>query len=556
MDSNRMSDFREAVADGLERAADRMYNSGFLDEERRYRDAATRIRAGLSLEETQALERRMLTDPQAALLHRLSALAAQGEYDSPDPVVLTDIESSANQSLSPAATSQTVDPYTDVVGPENLDPFTGVIPQTNEGPPNTSGPASAGGLQYVGWSYQNGFLYEIYQGDDGQLYSYPFSGPMPKGFQQQTPPAPQAQPSPPPSPAPSQPTNLLNIAMQEAVGPYNPTAVTPASFNISDVLAGSDWASLLNNSVTPVSNISDVLAGSDWASSLNPQNSSPAPLSNDQPGALAQILSGTYAESVLQVQLMNQGQVPGSFVSPVPPNDYLFNPNATSLAGATLLGSHSPNTEVLQAQQMELAASMFPVVGAVSTWMHPHSSSFAKGIAVVGAVASVLPLVSELTELGNLPELGSLSTEENAFYVSHNPKFYGQGAANATEIESTLGGRGVYQLVGDHPPDLPGQTVVRVGEGDMLVRYASHAHGLDQRIWRGFQVIANDEGLSQRLSLEGDIGLSEDLLLSGEPSSLYKLLGNFSLGDFAEAGYNVPRFTLLNPALYPSARLR
>ena len=56
-----MSDFREAAADRFERAADRMYNSGFLDEERSFRDAAAQIRAGLSLEETQALEQRMLT---------------------------------------------------------------------------------------------------------------------------------------------------------------------------------------------------------------------------------------------------------------------------------------------------------------------------------------------------------------------------------------------------------------------------------------------------------------------------------------------------------------
>jgi hypothetical protein len=106
-----MSDLREAVADRFERAADRMYNSGFLDEERRYRDAAARIRAGLSFEETQELERRMLTGPQPGLLHRLSALAAQGEYDAPGPEslqealnqpVLTDVESGANQLLSTA----------------------------------------------------------------------------------------------------------------------------------------------------------------------------------------------------------------------------------------------------------------------------------------------------------------------------------------------------------------------------------------------------------------------------------------------------------------------
>jgi hypothetical protein len=78
-----MSDLREAVADRLDRAADRMCNSGSFDEEHRYRSAAAAIRAGLSLEETQKLERRLLIDPQPGMMYRLSALAAPGEYDNP-----------------------------------------------------------------------------------------------------------------------------------------------------------------------------------------------------------------------------------------------------------------------------------------------------------------------------------------------------------------------------------------------------------------------------------------------------------------------------------------
>lgn len=86
-----MPDLSNEIADRLDRAADRMSNSGFLDEERRYRRAAARIRAGLSPEETQKLERQMLIDPQPAMLHRLDALAAPGEYDDPDaPGVDTD----------------------------------------------------------------------------------------------------------------------------------------------------------------------------------------------------------------------------------------------------------------------------------------------------------------------------------------------------------------------------------------------------------------------------------------------------------------------------------
>jgi hypothetical protein len=79
-----MLDDRETVADRLERAADRMSNSGFLEEERRIRNAVTRIRAGLSYQETRKLEQKLLLDPQPDMLYRLSALAAAGEYDTDD----------------------------------------------------------------------------------------------------------------------------------------------------------------------------------------------------------------------------------------------------------------------------------------------------------------------------------------------------------------------------------------------------------------------------------------------------------------------------------------
>ena len=134
-----MSDFRETVADRLERAADRMYNAGFLVEERRYRDAAAEIRAGLSLEETQALERRMLTDPHPGLLHRLSALAAPGEHDDPgaetqtppDEPILTAVPNGLSDSFDSAlgawisytgVSGQDVNSFT---GNQNTDPFTG-----------------------------------------------------------------------------------------------------------------------------------------------------------------------------------------------------------------------------------------------------------------------------------------------------------------------------------------------------------------------------------------------------------------------------------------------
>lgn len=142
-----MSDFREEVAGRLERAADRMYNSGFLDEERRYRDAAADIRAGLSLEGTQALERQLLTGREPGFRNRLTALAAQGEYDGPggddssaagsavgdalDEPDLTEMESGASQLLSTAASTGLSDPYGSAQGgwvssAQSVDPYTAV----------------------------------------------------------------------------------------------------------------------------------------------------------------------------------------------------------------------------------------------------------------------------------------------------------------------------------------------------------------------------------------------------------------------------------------------
>jgi hypothetical protein len=168
-----MSDFRETIADRLERAADRMYNAGLLDEERSYRDAAALVRGGLSLEETRAIEQRMLSGQMPRLVNRLTALAAQGEYDggggsegegstasatgeaAAEPV-LTEVESGASQLLSTApstglsnpfnsaqggwmSSAQTVNPYTAVPGTggddwsaytngQNVDSYSGVAP--------------------------------------------------------------------------------------------------------------------------------------------------------------------------------------------------------------------------------------------------------------------------------------------------------------------------------------------------------------------------------------------------------------------------------------------
>jgi hypothetical protein len=151
---------------------------------------------------------------------------------------------------------------------------------------------------------------------------------------------------------------------------------------------------------------------------LNPQGgSSPQPSSASPPGAIYQILSGTFADSVLQTQLASEGLVPGPFVSPTAPNDYLFNPNATSIVEAMILGSHSPNTALTHAQQLEYTASQIPVLGSIGTWLNPRSGGVAKGIALVGGLASALPLAPGIGSLGKelagplAEELSALATE-------------------------------------------------------------------------------------------------------------------------------------------------
>ena len=159
-----------------------------------------------------------------------------------------------------------------------------------------------------------------------------------------------------------------------------------------------------------------VISSNHRKSSPAPLSNSLVPLSNDQPGRITQILSGTYAESVLQTQLGNQGRVQGNLVSSFPPYEKLFNPNATTLVGASLLATHSQNTELSQAEQLQLVATLTPGVSTVATWINPHSGWFAKGVSVLG----LLPLASVvakpvLTQLGSLSaeagELGRFSSE-------------------------------------------------------------------------------------------------------------------------------------------------
>ena len=140
------------------------------------------------------------------------------------------------------------------------------------------------------------------------------------------------------------PTNsdqALTQAIQQAVGPNDPNlSNTEQPADVSEVLSGTDWMSLLNPqtsqptpAVTPsiIQPESSTTQQPGWGggpndpmtdrmmSLLNPQASSPTPVNDSQPGVINQILSGTYAKSVLQTQLSSQGLTPGYFVNPFPP---------------------------------------------------------------------------------------------------------------------------------------------------------------------------------------------------------------------------------------------
>jgi hypothetical protein len=281
-----------------------------------------------------------------------------------------------------------------------------VTPSVNESPANPGGAATVGGSSASGWYLSANTLFTFSTDGDGNPVVNEFVGPLPLDIQQQIDAASTASTATIPSSAPAAKTSstatpnpqiqqvttnqdMLLKAIQDAVG--SPTPLTPAQ----------------------PGNISDVLSGSDWAALLNPLDSSLAPVSNSQTSLIAQVLSGTYEESVLQAQLSSQGSAPGSFASPSAPYDYLFNPNATSLTEAMLLASRSPNAQLLQADEIQLWVSMLPIIGPVSTWMNPRSGSFAKGVAAVGLAASVLPLGSELSRLGAGlgPELETLGPE-------------------------------------------------------------------------------------------------------------------------------------------------
>jgi hypothetical protein len=151
-----------------------------------------------------------------------------------------------------------------------------------------------------------------------------------------------------------------------------------------------------------------------------PRGTSTVPSAADQQSVFHQVLSGTYAASILQRQLASQGRAPGVFVSPNPPFDLLFSPNAQTLGEAQLLASRPGNTELERALGLQATVSNLPILGSVATWMNPNSGRFGKGLAVVGGVLSVVPLGAELGAMlkESVAELAALLEELGLVSVS------------------------------------------------------------------------------------------------------------------------------------------
>jgi hypothetical protein len=71
------------IADRIDRAADRLRFAGQIADAEACSNAASRIRAGMSIEQARAIEAQLLPGVSTAVRTRLSALSGSGEYDGP-----------------------------------------------------------------------------------------------------------------------------------------------------------------------------------------------------------------------------------------------------------------------------------------------------------------------------------------------------------------------------------------------------------------------------------------------------------------------------------------
>jgi hypothetical protein len=107
------------VAGRLTRAADRARNAGDFAQEQRLLRAAAKVRAGMALAEAEVLEHDLLFGPKDKVVHRLSALAAAGEYDTPAPAPTPDPEPDPTPDPQP---DPTPDPQPDPTPDPQPDP--------------------------------------------------------------------------------------------------------------------------------------------------------------------------------------------------------------------------------------------------------------------------------------------------------------------------------------------------------------------------------------------------------------------------------------------------
>jgi RHS repeat-associated protein len=107
----------------------------------------------------------------------------------------------------------------------------------------------------------------------------------------------------------------------------------------------------------------------------------------------------------------------------------------------------------------------------------------------------------------------------------------------------------LYQLV-----DEQGDPVY-IGESmDIYSRIQSHADTKEYN-WRGLQIISDEFAKPNGLALEQTLSEgNEELILSRESGSLYKLGGNWDPSDLSLGKPIIPTQTFLNPRYYPSAR--
>jgi hypothetical protein len=453
IDTVMNNDLLSKIADRLDRNADRLRFTGKIADAEAASQAASRIRAGMSAEEAQVIEAHFLPGISNAIRTRLSALSGSGEYDGGSAATSDQPGGASTLSLNSPDLPPAGQPGQASMGMETIsenmqyaaalsqdsyvEPYSGVQYPTNplltdpmNGSPSPYYPAGRSVNSYVAnpsaalTTRQTPDLYSAFQNfnafaapgrfDSSLSPFFPGSGGRVDTSQWL---ASNGPITPPPESIDSGNGSIyMPVSVLQGQTPIDMvTRNGEQDVHYQITIDGVTYDAYFNDSSTQIPlNMVELVPSSSQAfwnvtAPAPPQPAQPIPAAPASlSGAISQILSGTYANSVLQRQLSSQGQ--GFYVSPSPDHDLLFNPNATSLVDAMLLASHSPNTALSGAYGAQWAVTMVPILGSVSVWMNPDSSGFSKGLAVVSGVLSLLPLGSEIAGLGNLTEVGGLSS--------------------------------------------------------------------------------------------------------------------------------------------------